>query len=126
MLTYNIDTCDSLANGAFWVILGFKLDEDEKIKQVYVQFLNKECGKERRKNFVSLQLQFPGKNVTPIEVIEFSYSLSRKNKSGNATASAIQFPLKLAFAATSHKMQGQTVLKPNSLVVDMRTIKLFL
>ena len=121
MLTYNIDTCDSLTKGAFGEVVGFKFSDNEMVQQVYVEFYNKECGKERRKNFVTLQAKFPGKNVTPIELLEFQYSLSKQNKS--RTATAIQFPLKLAFAATSHKMEGQTVKKPNILVVDLRKIR---
>ena len=68
MLIYNIDTCDSLTNGAMGELIGYES--------------------------------------------EFSYSFSRK-----------QFTLKIAFSATSHKFQGQTVIKPNCLVVDFRSLR---
>ena len=123
MLTYNINTFDCLTNGALAEVLGFKYNKDGSVKEVYVHFQDEDCGKETRKNLVSLQTKFPGKNVTPIEVMEFQFSISKKDKSGNKTASCIQFPLKLAFAATAHKVQGQTVKKPNSLVIDLRTVR---
>ena len=121
MLTYNIDTCDCLTNGALGEVLGYEFHKEGSIRKVYVQFYDKDCGKERRKNFLSIQERFPGKNVTPIDLIEFQYS--RKKGSGNASFTAIQFPLKLAFAATAHKVQGQTVKKPNNLVIDLRTVR---
>ena len=121
MMTYNVDTCDSLTNGAFGEVLGYKFDKNGLVKQVFVHFYDKDCGKGRRRNFSQLQTQFPGKNVTPVDLMEFQYSLSKKGN--DATATVIQFPLKLAFAATAHKVQGQTVKKPNYLVVDLRKVR---
>ena len=123
MLTFNIHTYDCLTNGTFGEIVGFNFDQSGNIIQVYVHFYDEDCGKLRRQNYVSLQNQFPGKNVTPIDLIEFQYSLSKKGNSSNATATAIQFPLKLAFAATAHKIQGLTIKKPNFLVIDLRTVR---
>ena len=123
MLTYNIDTCDCLTNGAFGEVLGFKLKKDKSVEKVYVQFYDEDVGRERRKNHVAIQNLFPGKKVTPIELIEFEYSLAKKKNGSTASATAMQFPLRLAFAATAHKVQGQTVKKPNNLVVDLRTVR---
>ena len=123
VLTHNLDTSDCLTNGAFGEILGFKFNQNRSIQTVFVHFYDKDIGKERRKNCTEIQKMFPGKNVTPIELLEFSYSLSRKKNNTSSSAIAIQFPLKLAFAATSHKIQGQTVKKPNNLVVDLRTVR---
>ena len=123
MLTYNIDTCDSLTNGAFGEVMGYQFDKNGIINQVYVNFYDGECGKLRRINFVALQKEYPGKNITPIDLMEFNYSLSKKSSSTNSNATVIQFPLKLAFAATAHKVQGQTVKKPNSLVIDLRSVR---
>ena len=108
MLTYNIDTCDSLTNGALGEVLGYEFNKGH-IQKVFVHFYDPDCGKERRKGFAAIQDKFPGKNVIPIDFIEFQYS--RKKGSGNANFTAIQFPLKLAFAATAHKVQGQTIKK---------------
>ena len=78
MLTYNVDTCDCLTNGAFGEVLGFKLKKDKSVEKVYVQFYDEDVGRERRKNHVAIQNLFPGKKVTPIELIEFEYSLAKK------------------------------------------------
>ena len=123
MLTYNINTFDCLTNGALGVVLGFGFNKDGSIKEVLVSFHDVDCGREKRKNLVALQQRFPGENVTPIELMEFQYTLSKKGKSGSASATSLQFPIKLAFAATAHKVQGQTIKKPNSLVIDLRHVR---
>jgi exonuclease III len=104
-------------------VVGFKFNKDMSLKQVYVHFFNEDCGRDTRKNFADLQTKFPGKNVLPIDRIEVQYSLSKKGTGGNSNATAIQFPLRLAFASTAHKVQGLTVAKPNNLVVDLRTVR---
>ena len=123
MLTYNLDTCDSLTNGASGEVVGFDCDTNGKIKEVHVKFYNSDCGKNERKRRLDLQNRYPGKNVIGIKPIEFQYSLSKKKSDGLSNASIIQLPLRLAFASTAHKVQGFTIKKPNLLVVDLRNVK---
>ena len=123
MLTYNINTCDSLTNGAFGEIVGFDHNINGTYKEVYVHFFNSDCGRETRKKYPWLQEKYPGKNVLGIKPIEFQYSLSRSKSKGLSSALIIQYPLRLAFASTAHKVQGLTVKKPNSLVVDLRSVR---
>ena len=52
----------------------------------------------------------------------YQYSLGKKKTSVSNSARVIQFPLKLCFATTSHKFQGQTVVKPNKIAVDLRSV----
>ena len=52
----------------------------------------------------------------------FQYSLGRKSSSVSNSAKFIQFPLRLCFSTTSNKFQGQTVNKPNKIVVDLRSV----
>ena len=122
MLTYNVNTNDGLTNGARGEVLGFKTSSDGHISHVYVHFFDENVGQETRANNKHLEKEYPGKLATPIQRIEFSYSLSRKAYSASSTAKVIQMPLKLSHAATCHKFQGQTIPKPQALVVNLKTV----
>ena len=122
MLVYNIDTIDGLTNGAMGEVIGFLRGKNREVTQVIVNFDGEDVGSERRKKTSILLKNYPDKRPTPITRQEFAYSLSRKS-STSSQAKVIQFPLRLAFAATAHKFQGQTVQKPKSLVVDLRTVR---
>ena len=58
-------------------------------------------------------------STTPIEVHECIFTIGNEYASTSATASAIQFPLKLSFAVTAHEVQGQTIKKPIKVVIDL-------
>ena len=113
MLTHNLDTTDCLTNGAFGEVVGFKFDHVNQIKEILIKFYNTDCGKERRKRNIELQNMYPDENVISIEKLEFCYSISKNGKTGSATAVAYQFPLRLAFASTAHKVQGFTMSRKN-------------
>jgi len=125
MLTYNLDTVDCLTNGAFGEVVGLNFNQRNVLTEVYVHFFNPDCGKEARKNLVSLQKKFPGKNVVAIKPMEFSYSLSQRSTGGvnSNNATIFQFPLRLGFASTAHKVQGMTIRKPNKLIIDARNVR---
>ena len=119
MLTVNLRTSDALTNGAFGYILGYKLNKDNAPKTIYVHFYNEKVGKETRKNYPELQVLYPGKLVTPIEMYEKTFNIGNKFSSTTSTATALQLPLKLSFAVTAHKVQGQTIKKPMKTVIDL-------
>ena len=120
MLTYNIDVTDGLANGARGEIIGFHRQKGGHLDKVMVKFDENWQEEERRKLNHKLLAIHPG--CTPIERVMFQYSIGRKATKGSNTARVVQFPLKLCFATTAHKFQGQTVVKPLKIVVDLRTV----
>ena len=110
MLIYNVNTSDSLTNGALGEVLGFERNHVRSdVTKVIVNFFNPECGKQLQDKSTYLLSNYPGKAPTPIGRVECTYTLSKKITAAAYSAKVFQFPLKLAFAATAHKFQGQTV-----------------
>ena len=119
IMTANVDTKDSLTNGTFGEIIDFEKQDNRKISAILVEFKQEKNGRELRKRKPDLQKKYPGRNITAIKKYEQEYTLTGKAKSGTI-ARAIQFPVRLSFAATTHKVQGMTIKKPHCQVIDLR------
>ena len=120
MLTYNIDTSDGLTNGARGEIIGRITDNSNSITKLIVKFENEDHGRDARRRNPDIEKLHPA--GTPIEKINFSFSISRSKSAVVNTANVIQFPVKLAFASTAHKIQGATIQKPMKMIISVTDI----
>jgi len=100
MLIKNVDVMDGLVNGVCGRVTHIVISEGERFpKIVYVQFDDDEVGTQRRKQSGYALSNLP--TSTPIVPEE-----DRVTASGGMRR---QYPLKLAWACTIHKVQGVTV-----------------
>ena len=120
MLIHNVATTDGLTNGACGEILGIECENDN-ITNIIVKFDNADVGQEHRKQYPQIQAKFSNNLATSITRVSVEYSVGDMKKAHSAKAKVIQFPLKLAWAITSHKIQGQTIKDPKPVGMDIQT-----
>ena len=113
MLTFNVNLSDSLVNGVLGTILDFVF-EDSKVKAVIIEFDNPEVGLQHRKEHFNDCSRFIEQNGTPIYRSCLEHTMK---KNGGAKGKTIQFPLRLAWSSTAHKLQGTTIKKGSNLIV---------
>lgn len=104
MLIQNINTLDGLTNGAQGKVMEI-LAKGERVRFVMVKFDNPNIGSEQRRKFNRLPSLAIYPDLTPIEVFSFSYTLGDVRKNNAARATLLQFPLKLSWACTAHKVK---------------------
>ena len=108
MLTFNVNISDSLINGAMGTVLGFIYGHNSSIKAVVISFDDTSVGVQQRTTYQEYCKDFVSQNGTPI----FRTTLRTPGKSVNsmnahgASCKITQFPLRLSFASTGHKLQG--------------------
>ena len=120
ILIHNVDTSDGLTNGQLGTILGVITTKEGKPDKLIIQLKNPEAGVANRRRFPNIAKIFP--RGTIVERVSVNYSLRKKGGTVSATATLIQFPIKLAHAITSHKVQGQTIYKPLTAAYDLLNI----
>ena len=103
MVIHNINTADGLTNGARGKVMEI-LAKGERVRYVLVQFDNPNIGLEHRRKLRNVPSIARQPSLTPIERIQFSYTLGDVRKNHAARATVIQFPLRLSWASTAHKV----------------------
>ena len=109
MLIRNVDTEVGLFNGALGTVTGFLPADSCLPTNILVLFDNVRLQAMARSKYPSLAGSYP------VELYEARYPIRHRNAFIEATR--LQFPLKVAFAMTIHKCQGQTL---DSVVVSLK------
>ena len=112
MLTYNIDVVDSLVNGSMGEVVGFIKAANNSIKYIMIEFDNEKSGKNKRQ-----EIHFPNfPRATAIAMLEQEF---HQGKDNSTPATAINWPIKLSWGITMHKIQGTTLKNPKCIILDL-------
>ena len=102
MLTININIDDRLINGQMGTVCKINTDNEGQIVKVYIKFDDEKAG---LKLINSNDVIAKRNNWVPIERVEASIKL-KVNKDSSPIIKRTQFPLKLSWPCTVHKVQG--------------------
>ena len=104
---FNVDIMDDLVNGQCGAVIGIEKGRNGQVQYIVVKFDDESCGKRRRHEYRhKLSQKYLEQNGTPIFRHEQEFNLaSRTGWKFSATAKLNQFPLRLGYAQTGHKMQ---------------------
>ena len=98
-LVFNVNTIDELVNGALGTVVGFEYDKVGNVIAIILKLDDDSAGLEQRKQYPKHSSKYEAQNGTPI--YKQKLRIFAKNKETHIE----QFPLTLAWANTSHKMQ---------------------
>ena len=120
MLVYNICIADSLVNGVTGEIIEILWTNKERnlIRAIVVKFDNEEVGSEKREKNKHLSPSIRHGKGVPIftSTCEFQIPGRNPNNKHGSKCRVTQFPLRLAWAFTAHKLQGVTLKKGTDLI----------
>lgn len=109
MMVRNILTEDGLVNGVHGKVKYFTYDTNNNVNIIFVAFDDPKVGQKTRTQTSYAGLPNEVRNYTPIK--RCTVNFTSKKQTATQGASRSQFPIKLAFACTIHKVQGLTMEK---------------
>jgi hypothetical protein len=121
MLVYNINIPDLLVNGALGTVVGFEFDKKDEVECIIVSFDNPETGIDQRNSFKHLANKYLEQRGCPIykQTVEELISTSTRSNRGRTHGSVYnitQFPLRLAWGSTAHKVQGIEIKRGSDII----------
>ena len=120
MIIRNIDTADMLVNGQIGTLIDVIRSKDAKPQTMIIKLDEAKAGEANRQQNPTLSKKYPG--AVFITRMQVSYSIGRRSGDNGSSASVIQFPIRLSYAITAHKVQGKTIPAPAKVAMDLKEV----
>ena len=120
MIVHNIDTADMICNGQVGILIEIIKTANDVVDLLVIKLMDSKAGENNRKKYPKLTEQYP--DCVFIERVSIQYTLRKKSGNVGTTATVIQFPVRLAHAITAHKIQGQSLIDPIKVAMDINSV----
>ena len=111
MIIHNVDTLDKITNGQLGILVDVIQRKDEKIDKLVVKLKNESAGKMNKQKHPLLASKYP--ECVFLDRFSMQYNVRQKSGDVGFSATVVQFPIKVAFAVTAHKIQGASIPSPS-------------
>ena len=102
------------------MLIDFIQTEEKKIEILVIKLKDQSAGSQNKIKHSVLSKKFP--ECVFIKRTSIQYSVRKKSGDVGSVASVIQFPVKLAHAITAHKVQGNTIVYPSKVLLDLTSV----
>ena len=120
MIVHNIDTVDMICNGQVGELIDTIKVANEVVDKLVIKLVDSKAGESNRKKHPNLSQQYP--ECVFIERVSLQYTVRKKSGNVGSSATVIQFPVRLSHAITAHKIQGQSLVHPLKVAMDINSV----
>ena len=117
MMIYNVNIPDGLVNGQMGTVIGFQYFQNspDNVEAVIVTLDDTNAGTDQINKYAGISWKWKEQNGIPIFRSKFTaYKPSKRGgDKGYLRYQIMQFPLRLSWAATCHKLQGANIKDKN-------------
>ena len=119
ILIHNLDTVDSLTNGQLGTFIDAVKNKEEKVELLILKLDKSGAGRYNREQNPYLSKKYP--ECIFIKRVSIQYCLTKRFVEASSKATLIQFPVRLAYAITAHKVQGSSIPYPTTVGMDINS-----
>ena len=117
IVIHNLDTVDSLTNGQLGTFIDAVKNKEGKVEILILKLDKPGAGRHNSEQNPHLRKKYP--ECVFIKRVSIQYCITKRFVEASSKATLIQFPIRLAYAITAHKVQGSSIPYPTKVAMDI-------